>query len=31
VSPEKEILTGEFLLVFGNTSAAYDFGIDKAK
>ena len=31
VSPEKALPAGEYLLVFGNASTAYDFGIDKAK
>jgi hypothetical protein len=31
VSPEKDLTPGEYLLVFGNASTAYDFGIDKMK
>jgi hypothetical protein len=31
VSPGKALPAGEYLLVFGNASTAYDFGIDKAK
>jgi hypothetical protein len=31
ISPEKTVPPGEYLLVFGNTALAYDFGIDKAK
>jgi hypothetical protein len=31
LTPDKTLPPGEYLLVFGNASAAYDFGIDKAK
>jgi len=31
LSPEKSLPPGEYLLVFGNASKAYDFGIDKSK
>jgi len=30
LSPEKPLPPGEYLLVFGNASKAYDFGIDKS-
>lgn len=31
LSPEKPLEPGEYLLVCGNASPAYDFGVDKAK
>ena len=31
VSPEKELPSGEYLLVLGNAVPAYDFGIDRKK
>jgi hypothetical protein len=31
IQPEEALPRGEYLLVFGNASTAYDFGIDKAK
>jgi hypothetical protein len=31
ISPEKLLPAGEYLLVFGNASTVYDFGIDKSK
>ncbi len=31
VTPEKDLDRGEYLLVFGNSTAGYDFGIDKTK
>ena len=31
LSPERNLPPGEYLLVFGSVSTAYDFGVDKAK